>query len=158
MLWTNQARTQAVAASVLLLFGLFMLWQAFLLKVGTPNTPGPGFFPVILSVVLLLLSLGLVFQARENGAAITAPSGGATSMHYREIAAVLGLVLLLALIIEPVGYVIGSAIVTCALLKMAGRTWRASLIIGLLATVLSFFLFDYALGVPLPKGVLDGLL
>ena len=155
MNWTTQARAQGPAI-VILLVGMFMFWQATLLKVGTPSSPGPGLFPLGLSGALTVLGVALLLEGRGT-TGDAAPATGATQMGYRSIAIVLGLVLALALTVETLGFVIAGAVLTCALLRLAGRDWRSTFIIGISASVLSYLLFDYALKVPLPRGLLDGL-
>jgi putative tricarboxylic transport membrane protein len=150
-----RANAQLIAASVLLAFGLFAVWQASLLKVGSATSPGPGFFPLVLGIALALLAAALVGQAWRAGAA---PASVEPTSDYKTIAGVLVLILIASLLLEPVGYVPTMIVLTAALLKLAGRGWKATLVIAVVAAVASYLLFDRGLGVPLPQGLLDGLL
>lgn len=157
MLSALRGRGQLAAAVAILLFGLFMFWQATLLKIGTPSAPGPSFFTLGLSAVLAVLGAGLAFEARSAVASET-PGADRPREGYLKITLVLGLLLVQALVFEPLGYLPSAALITCTLLRLAGRGWVSTLVIGLAATVVSHLLFSTALGVPLPRGILDGLL
>ena len=45
-----------VVAGVLALAGAFFVWQAALLDLGNVALPGPGFFPLLLGAVLVMLA------------------------------------------------------------------------------------------------------
>jgi len=157
MTGTTQVRAQVAAAVALLLFGLFICWQSTQLKVGSPTSPGPGLFPLGLGCTLSILAIVLIVQARM-GSATKAPSEDESPADYRTIALVLGLLLISALLFEPLGYLLTMTILTGALLRLAGRGWASTLLITVISVLASYWLFKDALGVPLPQGILGELL
>jgi putative tricarboxylic transport membrane protein len=74
------------------------------------------------------------------------------------VAVVPGLLVAFALVLEPLGYALSMFLMMGLLLRLAGRGWPAAAGMALASTLLSFFLFDMWLGVPLPKGALQQLL
>jgi putative tricarboxylic transport membrane protein len=141
---------------VLLVFGLGVCWQAALLALGEPDRPGPGFYPLVLGAVLMLVAVWVVMEARSSPGEAEPPM--TRSDNVAAVAVVPGLLVAFALVLEPLGYVISMFLMMGLLLRLAGRGWPAAAGMALASTLLSFFLFDMWLGVPLPKGVLQQLL
>ncbi len=122
--------------------------QASVLKFGSLNSPGPGFFPTVLA--LLMAGLGLWIALRPPAAearAGTVPGGALRA------ALITGITLLAALSMERLGYLAVLFAAMLAYLRIAKVGWAAAVPIGAAATVLSYLLFAVGLGVPLPMGV-----
>jgi hypothetical protein len=115
------------------------------MTVGTAAEMGPGFFPLMLSIVLGLLSLGVAFIATPEH--ITrlriAP--------LRAIILVLGAPLLFALTIRSLGLVVAVAL-TVFLTSFASRfaTLRNSLLLSAGFTIFCVVVFGYLLSLPIP--------
>jgi putative tricarboxylic transport membrane protein len=142
--------TDIVAGIVLILIGTGAIIGAIGLRIGTPTEPQPGFFPFLSGVAILVLSLIILVQGwlgrKESGT------------RFGEIwrpAMLIAVLILFVGLLEPLGYVIASAIVVVlALLIMGIKSWRVLLVVGLAFPIGTFILFDRLLGIGLPVGIL----
>jgi putative tricarboxylic transport membrane protein len=134
-----------------LLAGIFGLSQAVRLSLGSMEKPGPGVFPLILSVLLCMIGASLLFSAKGQG-----------RLRWGEIvrqkARVWQIVLqtgVFILTLEWLGYPLASAIYLFSLFSWTCR-FRVGQAAGLAAllTVASWYLFVRFLGVQLPPGLL----
>jgi putative tricarboxylic transport membrane protein len=122
--------------------------------------PGPGFFPLILALLGMVLSLALIIQlARNPQAPAGIPDPDATEELVPDRAAMFRLVGIVVLLLaafsalDPLGYRLTSLLFIALLLLVLGV--RNYLAIALVALVLSFGVFHsfyYWLKVPLPVG------
>ncbi|GGY07932.1 membrane protein [Litchfieldella qijiaojingensis] len=130
----------------------FVAVQAVRLEVPFSYDPvGPKAFPLILSLLLAALSLVLVFKPGANG-------------HWPnralavKLLAVLGVLLLYALLFTRLGFVAMSLLAITALARIFAASWGKALLTGVLMAMGSYFLFTHGLGISLPGGYwLDGL-
>jgi putative tricarboxylic transport membrane protein len=105
---------------------------------------GPRAAPFLLATLLVLLSLWILAYPPQSEAASAAP-------HPRSMAAVVGLALYAALM-PWLGFVLATALLTAALARLAqGPPVRAAALGTAFAAVL-YYLFVFALDVPLPIG------
>lgn len=128
-----------------LCFAAVGLYLARGYSMGSAGEMGPGYFPVVLGVVLA--ALGLLLVGRAIG------SGDEPVDHFsiRPLLFLVVAVVAFGVTIEPLGLVL-SLIVTVALAALAGRE-SGPLEIGILAVVLAVLsvgIFHYALRLPLP--------
>lgn len=132
----------------LALIGLaaFAAAQAANLQIPFSYEPvGPKAFPIGLSVILVALALVLVLRPGENG-------------HWPDKAlmlkllAVLGALLVYALLFTRLGFVPASLLAVAALARLFDASWPKALLAGILIPVGSYFLFTEALGIALPTG------
>jgi hypothetical protein len=114
-------------------------------RLGTPDDMGPGFFPVMLGVALLLLGIAVaVLSARQGGDALAA-------IKVRPIIVVLGAVVAFGVLIDRLGIVLTIGVIV-ALCTLAG--WRTNireqLILFLCLAVLVPGVFVVGLNLPMP--------
>eukprot|EP01030_Chromulinospumella_sphaerica_P028638 gene28638-28996_t len=55
--------TNALCGGILTAVGMFFAWQAFNLELGTAFRMGPGYFPLVLAVILTLLGIVILVQS-----------------------------------------------------------------------------------------------
>ena len=122
------------------------------MPMGSIQEPGSGFLPVILGISGLLISIGLLFKAifekdfHEVGA-IT-KSGFLKFMGY-----IISIIIYSMLSIWVNTYIAIFVLMLC-LTKISGlQKWLFPLTLSILCSVISYLLFELALGVPLPKGL-----
>jgi putative tricarboxylic transport membrane protein len=143
-----------IGALVFLAFGLFGTFEGYRLKPGTLSAPGAGFFPFYLGIIVTILSFILLFKvfmvklaSKEDFFKI----GG----RWKRLLFALALFVAYVYALKPVGFLICSFVLLILLLRVVeGRSWKSTLIISVICTVLSYFVFAKYLGVPLPKGVI----
>ncbi len=121
----------------------------------TAAQPGPGFYPFIVGILWLVSSVGLALESRtkEEGTVISWPQGTAFS----RIIAIVGALLFYIILLPVLGHVIVAAVVILvALQAMGGLRWQFRIIIAVLLTLGSYYLFDVVFDVPLPRGIFFG--
>jgi hypothetical protein len=145
----------SVVLSGFLLLSLTYGIGSFHLPMGTPDRPGPGFFPLLVALTMAALSGSLLWSSIRNGKAQTErenpfPRGP----DLVRVLAVGGSLLLFGLLLQPLGYGISSALLMGTVLRLLGmRHWGRIALSALLTTALSYWLFALLLDVPLPRGV-----
>lgn len=119
--------------------------------------PGPGFFPLWLSIVGMALGALLLLETArrpppEPGTPSLIPDLGALA----RIGAVVALLALAALALEPLGFrITAAAFSVLALVALGIRSPVALLVFGALASIGVFDIFYHHLKVPLPIGPYD---
>lgn len=141
---TRNIDTTDVAAGILLIAtALFFGWQASDLAFGTSRKMGPGFFPTILSGLLLILGIIVLINAfRHEGE----PFG---KVAWRGMLFILPAPIFFGLTVRGLGFVpalfFTSLIASQASVKMRPLP---ALILAVLVTIFSTLVFSYALGLP----------
>ncbi|HWQ61596.1 MAG TPA: tripartite tricarboxylate transporter TctB family protein [Negativicutes bacterium] len=127
--------------------GLF-LWGATGLRYASPVGPGPGLFPVWLSVILIILSFLYIWESKVKEIILLSdvlPKG-------KELKSLLGIVVapVVFMIVVPfTGFCIAGTVLMLMLLLRAYK-WHTALAISVVTSVLTFLLFQSFLDVPLP--------
>jgi len=136
----------------LALLGTYIVAQAWQWDYSGPEGPGPGFFPLWYGVAMLALSLLLIASHLRRAPLRAKP------LEWRRIGRVLGVWLALAVCVGlfgALGFVLGLALMTYFIAAVMYRkpAWTAATVAA--ATAAGFYLvFDLALGLGLPSGVL----
>jgi putative tricarboxylic transport membrane protein len=143
-MWT----TDRIGGSALCLLAVLVMWESRSLPLGSWRNPGPGYFPVLLAVILLVLG-GLVW-AMGGGAALIAAVGWCEA---RQAVIILAVCVFICLGLERLGY---RLTMLAALLFLVWLVERRSFVTAAaFAFALAFgtyYLFDTLLRVPLPRG------
>lgn len=144
------------AGAALLALGLAALAQAGRYEFGSLRLPGPGFLPVLASLVLIAAAAWLA--ARH---ALAPPADEGERPAPGGIARVLLGILAIAvypLLLAPLGFLAASILLLLALFAVgAGRIGLRSVILAVTAGFACDLLFRVALEVQLPTGTLWGL-
>jgi hypothetical protein len=150
-------KKEALSSAFLLIFGLFLAFKSVQLSVWSKFGPDEGFFPLAVAIIMIGLSLFLCVKAlflargqeREEG-----PEGqGEKRIAFLKIAAYTVLMLVYGLLMERVGFLITSVLFIFPIVKFVeGQTWKTTFLVGLGSILISYILFVYFLGVPLPRG------
>lgn len=114
------------------------------LTMGTPARMGPGFFPMMLAIVLGVLGLLTLLEGRHGDEV-------SEGTDIRAVVLVAGSVIVFALSIESLGLVPTVAL-TSFLLSLADRQVRilSSLIMALVFALFSWLVFSVALSISWP--------
>lgn len=142
---------------------LIYLYEAFQLPFGSAGAPDMGFVPVLMGIALLFLCIILIgkeilFPAKSNDQEIDLweEEGEGESAGIKK-----PLIITVALIIYPIVLVkLGFILATVALLfitlrVMEYRSWWVCLLIAIITTVLTNFIFSSWLSIYFPKGILS---
>jgi putative tricarboxylic transport membrane protein len=138
-----------VALAVL---GLYIIFQARQWEYLGPEGPGAGFFPLWYGIAMLALAVLLIASNLRRGAA----RGNAIDWARlgRALSTWLALAVSVALF-KPLGFVISFALLTYFIVAVMYRRPLKTAALTAVASAAGFYLvFDLALSVPLPVGVL----
>jgi hypothetical protein len=133
----------SVGASFLAL-GIALVASSYALPAGLGPLPGPGFFPRVIGGAMLLLSLGLLWQARRP---VAAPSTGAGDR--KAVLFVVGLLVLYLLLWDTGPFAVRTVLFLLLLLRGLGQSWRTALVLSLSLTAAVILAFQVGLRVPL---------
>ena len=139
-----------VGGLALALLALFTLEESYRLRLplGSLQSPGPAYVPVLLA--LLLLALGVLVAALG---ARTAPLAVIESREWRHAVAILLVCAFMALALERIGYRLTIFVSLAALLGLLERQrWLTTLLFSAGFALGSYYLFATLLRVPLPLG------
>lgn len=137
------------------LFGMGAMAQALRLAFFQRNgIPGPGFFPTILAILLVILGCSLIFSrvrgTPEQFGSLTVPDG----TELRRVLGVWGAIGISVLMLEVIGFVGAMFLLIAVMLLAIERlyTWKAGLTI-LVVPLMFYILFAVLLDVRLPTGI-----
>ncbi len=137
-----------VAGVGLILFALYVLWEDRLLPMGTYHKPGPGYMPMVLSVILLAMALLVILTGGSSP-----PLRSISWSEWRHAIAILGSCSFAALALERLGYRLTVALLVAFLLWVIERKGLAVTVLMAAGLALStYYVFGTLLLVPLPLG------
>ncbi len=150
-------RIQRFVSIMFLIFAGTYLFLSFSLPLGKVEKPGPGMVPRGIGIVLTLLSLVHVievffFEKRTSAKKTEDP------LKKEDIIRVTGIVslLILYMIFFPIlGYAFSTVVLIGVVLRLLEmRGWARIVLISIVTSGCSYFIFDRILEVPLPKGMM----
>jgi len=145
------------AAIVLILFGVFYgFLTANLPDRSLPNTPSPAFFPWIITLVILGLSVWLLLRGLRQPGVESEPIEAA---KLRLAAAAMVLFLLYLVAMPVLGFVLATLPFFAAMMMLYGERrpiWIGTGAIGF--TVGLYIVFRHGFNVFLPQGLLRGII
>ena len=152
-LLTSITRRDAIAGAVLLVIGVvYGLLTASLPNRSLPNTPGPAFFPWLITVGLIVLSVALLVQSVVRGGG---DSQQATSDRFASRWLVALTLFFVYLILLPyAGFLAVSVPFFAALMWLYGE--RNRLVLALASIVIPvglFYIFRLGFQILLPTGI-----
>lgn len=117
--------------------------------VGSPKSPGAGFWPLMIAAAMAGLGGWLIVHPGRDDAAAGAPDS-----RWGRLWIALGTMAFYVAALDRLGFPLATAVLLFAQLRwVEGRRWRSSGWIALLSTLIAFILFRVLLKVPLPAGV-----
>jgi putative tricarboxylic transport membrane protein len=147
-------RSNIVVAAVLLALAGFIFFEAHKLPFGVMRVPQTAFFPKALAVTLAIFSVLLSVRALAGREAphraekIVAEGWIRVGMT---LAALAGF----ALVLERLGFLLTTFLLMVLLLRaIEAQRWPKVIAVALATALISYAIFAWLLGVPLPPGVL----
>jgi putative tricarboxylic transport membrane protein len=151
--------TKDRATSVLFfLTGIYGLYFSIQLPMGRWNEPGPGVFPIALSILLLISGVSWFIVGKRGAEEKSQAEKAGMSDIIKALSTPLKIVVITALLIlvfNRVGYLVASSLYIFILLFWVSR-YRviASFLLALSIGIGSWYFFEKVLAVQLPKGLL----
>ncbi len=155
---------QYLVCAVMVAFGAYLIYDAMSMPGGYAEVDpvGPRFFPVTIGVGLLVMAAVLAI-AIPRGLKGEADAGEDIDpdmpSDWRTVGLLVGVFVLLIVLVVPLGWVIASGLFFAACATILGsRHYVRNVAIGAALALASFYAFYSGLGIPLPAGILDGIL
>jgi hypothetical protein len=134
-----------ITALVVLAFGVAALLGSLALGLGTPRSPAAGLWPLLISIVMVVLAAVLVLTTRSTTDAEKFSRTGWL------VLAGLATMLLFVAAIGTIGFEIPAALLAFVWLRFLGHeSWRMSIVTSIAVVVAFYLLFVAALAVPIP--------
>lgn len=147
--WSLLSHPDCISGAVLVVFAIVALFDAWKLPFGSVRAPDAGFFPLSLSVLLLLFGGGIVV-----GSFIKNGERARFSARSWPVAIAAAAFVVYALVLSKAGFVLATIAVMLLVMRgLGGMSWKQALLIAVPSVVLSYVAF-VQLGVPLPRGPL----
>ena len=138
-----------LCGAVLMLLAAFCLYESWHLPFGTLSAPDAGFFPRLLSFLLLLCGAAVTALAL-----LTSPQQVEFGGRTWHVAIATALLIVYAITVQQIGYLVATMIVVVVLMRWLSRmAWKRTLAIAVPSVFLSWLAFS-KLGVPLPSGIM----
>lgn len=117
--------------------------------------PSEGFFPLLLSIILGVLSLIIILQAwmqKKESVEILKILGPKKGKFILYIVSFIGF----GLFFKNIGYSITLAAFMLFILKIVEKqSWKLTIIVAVISIIVSYVVFSTFLSVPLPEGILS---
>jgi putative tricarboxylic transport membrane protein len=155
-------RAQYLLAAGLAVVGLLTIIDARGLNVGFGDPVGPRVFPYVIGAVMLLLAV-LLAIATSRGDVAAGEEGEdidlTTPPDWVTVGRLVGILVLNIALVNLLGWAITGALLFagCAW-ALGSRTLLRDVLVGAVLSVGSWYFFYVGLDVPLPPGILDGIL
>lgn len=146
-------KTDRISGIVIFAIGVAVFLGSLSYPVGTLQKPGGGFFPLLSSVLLLVLSGVFIFQSfmgkrgKSPDAASLFPGKKAAKRIFCGVAALVGY----RYLIPVIGFAPATAVFIFFLSKFLEQySWGKSVFFAVGAASLSYYLFQVVLKIPMP--------
>lgn len=127
--------------------------QSIRLGIGTPRSPGMGFFAFCASGLLGVLSAAL-FVRSTIATGSTRPKAAFAGKRWGRVIAVLVATSVYAAVLPVTGYLIGTFLLMVFIFLMTGLAWKWILASSFFSTIVTYYVFSVWLGCQFPTGIL----
>lgn len=137
---------ELAAGALFVAIGGFFAGNALVnLRLGSALNMGPGYFPTVLGVFLVLLGIAIAATG------INKPADGFGPVSVRGLLLVIGAIVFFGFTVRGLGFVPSLAVtVFLASMSSRGTSVRLALILAVTLTVFATLVFVYGLGLPYP--------
>ncbi|OBF37253.1 hypothetical protein A5724_11890 [Mycobacterium sp. ACS1612] len=157
-------KAQYIVCVVMAAVGAFLIYDALSLEAGFAKVDpvGPRLFPIGIGSILILLAIVLAV-AIPRGSVGEADAGEdvdpTTPGDWRTVGLLVGLFVAVIVLVNPLGWAItGTVLFAGASTILGNHHYVRNIVIGAVLSVANFYAFYSGLGIPLPAGILDGIL
>ncbi len=158
---------QLIFSAALLVFSLlFTFYGLSTLELYDPiGRPGPGYFPLIIGVLLIIFTAVNCIKDFKNfkdfkgyiaDAGKLSGCGGSDQTYFKDSAVTLGLITIFILTLEPLGSILSMLVFTGLFLLYFNKGKHLfNVVYGLMLPIGVYLLFEVLLRAGLPKGIFD---
>lgn len=148
-----------IGAGVVTVFAGLTLVGSFSYPYRVGDQPGPGFFPAIIAVCLLVLGVAWFAGSLANKYKVddeVEPPPDRSALIRAGIT--FAVITTTPFALAPLGYPITLAFAVAAFTLLGGGRWLTAVLVGLIFPTVTFLLVTTVLGLQLPTGILRPLL
>lgn len=142
----NKRKAVLFVACIFFCIGIFVIFTSLRMPRGSFNTPGPGFYPGLLGVLLCGISLVLGFislHQRNNTETVL--------LGHLDIWTVIFALIIVAVLLERIGFILVFTLFLVLLFKkLSGLKWIKCIILAFSCAIITYLFFNTILGVRLP--------
>jgi putative tricarboxylic transport membrane protein len=157
-------KAQYLVCAVCVAVGVFLIVDALRIADGFAKVDpvGPRLFPLVIGIGLILLAVILAI-AIPRGSRGEADAGEDIDPNmasdWRTVGLLVALFVATILLVNPLGWTITGALFFAGAATVLGsQHYIRNILIGTALGIVSFYAFYSGLGIPLPAGILDGIL
>ena len=144
-----------IAAAVCVLFALGIARESIRLDFYSAAGPGPGFFPLLLSVAFAGLGGTLFWQATWGRVELPSVDFDEKRTDYSRIAAIMAALLATTLLLQTLGFRLAFLALYMVLMNLsAPRRWVRTTLLALAGSFGIYQVFVSIFDIPLPVGIL----
>jgi hypothetical protein len=147
--------TEAIGSLFWLAVGLFFAVGGILLKLGTLRSPGPGFLPLMMALLLIVFSLYVFVKW------LVSPGTVLEGVQWRRQGVLVVSVFFYGLLLGFAGFLLSTFVlmfVVFGLFSEGKGRWTKVLFYAALTALIGWLVFSVALKVPFPRGTLASFL
>lgn len=147
-----------VSGVILFLFGLFIFFGSFRYRIGSITNPGAGLFPLILSILLIILSgvtiVNSYLQSFRRNEEVSISPFFPQKVTPRRIFLALISMFAIRYLLPILGFMPSTFLFVLILVKsLGGYNWRSSFLVSALSALVSHFVFVMWLKLIFPIGI-----
>jgi len=117
---------------------------------------GPAWFPGLIAVGLILCGALLAVQGVRNGAAVVVlPTWLRSARATLGVASVVAGLLFYVVAADKLGFYLTALLIQLVWMRTFGASWRLTIPVAVVATVVIHLSFYKLLRIPLPRGILE---
>jgi putative tricarboxylic transport membrane protein len=151
----TQSHYNRIAAIFFLIVGIFFFLYARSVEIGSWNEPGPGFLPFWAGLTLSAMSIALLWGSYGKKAWAVRPSFFPKGDSWKRVLLTFLSLIAYNLLLNPLGFAFTTFLFLAFLVKFIfPQTWRRTLLVAVLGSVMARLLFINFLETQLPKGFL----
>jgi putative tricarboxylic transport membrane protein len=153
----NMKKTDRIQSLLWALFGFYIAFEGYRLKLGTPRAPKPGFLIFWMGIIILILSLLFFLQSFSA-------SQDEKKIRWKGLQWQRGIKLLVALflyvaVFQWLGFILSTFFLLLFLFKgLEPQRWRTALILSAVTVTVCYLVFGVFLELQFPPGLLRAIL
>lgn len=141
-----------VASILIILFAFIIIYQSLQFDYIVEGTPGPGFLPFWLGILIALVALIPLIKTFTGLASKLANPFKAG--EFNDLYIVIGSAIALVIITPVTGLLIALGLMVGTISKLMGtKSWKTVIGLAVLTPVFLYGVFVFVLAVPIPKGI-----
>ena len=146
---------EKISSIALLLFSVFICFFSYKLSVGSITSPGPGFFPFYLGIILGLFSLDTLARTIvRKQLATDGIETVHTDINWKNILFTIIVLFSYPFLLYILGFLVSTFLFTALFLRfITPQRWSIVLGMGGAVAVVFYFVFHYWLQIQFPSGL-----